>query len=157
MTRLIERRDGTIVLREISFLECEEVGGRYDKSTKECFIEREKVNYPLNTKEAELIIKRYESRGKKAKLEWMSPTRFLASVPHPLTTELSAYWSSEKDYDRSSLKRVALAYLKGKEMEPLLLDYADIWHGYPTHEGRHRAFVAKELGVEEIPVVVVER
>ena len=157
MPKLIERRDGVIVLREVSFLECKEVGGRYNESTKECLIERERVDYPLNTKEAELIIKRYESKGEKAKLEWMSPTRFLASVPHPHTTELPAYWSSEKDYDKSSLKRVALAYLKGREMEPLLLDYTAMWYGYPTHEGRHRAFVAKELGVEEIPVVVVER
>ena len=71
-----------IVLREVSFLECKEVGGRYNESTKECLIERERVDYPLNTKEAELMIKRYESKGEKAKLEWMSPTRFLASMPH---------------------------------------------------------------------------
>lgn len=108
------------------------------------------LKYPLDQKEAENMVKRL--RGK---LVWMTPTEFLRNVPHPLTEIVPASFDlSEKGYSKSSIDYITDAYLKGRPLEPLWLDYTWMQGRFPAHEGRHRALVANKLGMEKIPVVV---
>jgi len=90
-----------------------------------------------------------------AELEWMSPNEFLSKVPHPATTLIPASLAEEKYFDKGSIKYITESILSGKKLDPLILDYSDMYHGYPTHEGRHRAYVAKKLGIKKLPVLVI--
>lgn len=44
-----------------------------------------------------------------------------------------------------------------RKLPPLILDYTFMWGGFPRHEGRHRAFVSKQMGIQQIPVLVVRK
>jgi len=114
------------------------------------------VEYLLDLEEAEELIKYYQGLGKKVKLEWMPPREFLAKVPHPATTAVPAIADlREKFFSKTSLGYIRKKIMKEEKLPPLVLDYSLMWFGYPSHEGRHRAFVAKALGIEKIPVLII--
>ncbi len=56
----------------------------------------------------------------------------------------------ERSIDPEKINEYTERTLEGSKMPIPVLDYNDM-----SQEGRHRAVVAKELGVEEIPVLVV--
>ena len=43
---------------------------------------------------------------------------------------------------------------KGVEIDPLFVDIEPKYCTITSHEGRHRAKVASELGIEEVPVLI---
>jgi len=96
------------------------------------------------------------------KLVWMSPIDFLASVPHPSTYHCSALVgihdvSIEKGgqgWDAGSLRSIYKRIKEGKPIDALYLDYTFLSHGYPQHEGRHRALVCYKLGIKQVPVII---
>ena len=100
------------------------------------------IEYPLASKEDQQNFTGYE--GWKAKLIWMTPDKFLHLAP-----PLPDYAMNEKSYWD----------LRKRMKEKLPLDFLVLTVNPKTkkvtsHEGRHRAKVAKELGVEKIPVLI---
>jgi len=112
------------------------------------------MEYPLDWEEVERLKKHYGERGE---LVWMSPDEFLSKVPHPATAlvpaifDLRAKWFSE-----TSIGSIRKAIMKNIKMGPLMLDYTAMIEGYPSHEGRHRAYVSKMYGIENVPVFVIK-
>ncbi len=96
------------------------------------------------------------------KLVWMIPEDYLAKVPHPSTTNFSALVGLDKitleeggqGYDLGSLQSLRKRIVEGEKVDVLSLDYKNMWYGYPSHEGRHRAVVCYKLGIKEVPVIV---
>jgi hypothetical protein len=43
---------------------------------------------------------------------------------------------------------------RGEELDPPMLDYTQMFRGFPSHEGRHTAFVAHKLGEAKMPVII---
>ena len=111
------------------------------------------MEYPLDEEELQRLLRLY---GREARLVWMTPDEFLTKVPHPATeiipaiVDLRAKWFSE-----SSLGYLRKAFLEKVKLEPLILDYTKMFRGWPSHEGRHRAYVAKTYGIEKVPVLVI--
>jgi len=95
--------------------------------------------------------------GEKAELVWMTPDEFLSKVPHPATplvpaiVDLRAKWFSE-----TSLGYLRKAILKKIKLDPLILDYSRIIDEWPSHEGRHRAYISKMYGIDKVPVMVIK-
>jgi hypothetical protein len=114
------------------------------------------MEYPLDS-EATASDLAYLSKHGKAELVWMSPEDFLSKVPHPATERLPAILDlKEKWFSPSSLNWLRNAMMTSVKLEPLYLDYTKMFRGWPSHEGRHRAWVARSLGINKIPVIVVK-
>jgi hypothetical protein len=80
--------------------------------------------------------------GWKGKMVWMSPDKFL-SLAYPLDVPY-----------KDSLNSLRKAMKLGNSIPHLLL-YVDMEKKKVIgHEGRHRAKVAKELGIEKVPVFI---
>lgn len=78
--------------------------------------------------------------SKSAKVVMMTPDEYLAQIPKSKPTQSSI------DFMKSKLA-------KGEKLPMPTLDYSG---GGFTQEGRNRAYLAKELGVTEMPVLKVE-
>jgi hypothetical protein len=105
--------------------------------------------------EATEEMKRSLSKKGTVELVWMTPDEFLSEVPHPATRMLAAIRDlSEKWWAQSSIKYLTESIIQQRKLDPLYLDYTTMIFGWPAHEGRHRAYVAKRLGIEKIPVLV---
>jgi hypothetical protein len=114
------------------------------------------MEYPLDLEAVEQKKKYYISLGKKAELVWMTPDEFLSKVPHILTPLVSSLFDLRDEFfSKTSLGYIRKAFMSKMKMEPLLLDYTITVAGWPSHEGRHRAYVAKTYGIERVPVLVV--
>jgi hypothetical protein len=72
----------------------------------------------------------------------------------------------EEYFDSGSIKDITEKLKKGVELDPLWVDLTDhrtlkstkdgkTLHHY-KQEGRHRAFVARKLGIELVPVIVIQ-
>ncbi|MCL6579777.1 MAG: hypothetical protein K6T73_10455 [Candidatus Bathyarchaeota archaeon] len=114
------------------------------------------MEYPLDWRDVERKKKYYEDRGKNVELVWMTPAEFLSKVPHISTPLVSSLFDlREEFFSKTSLGYIRKAFLSKMKMEPLLLDYTALVDGWPSHEGRHRAYIAKTYNIEKIPVLVV--
>jgi hypothetical protein len=78
-------------------------------------------------------------------LIWMSPDQFLKLCVPPM------------EWYEPSLAWLRKQFREGKPVEPLFLDIRTRTGEAYKHEGRHRAKVCKELGIERIPVFVYHR
>lgn len=76
----------------------------------------------------------------------MSPGVFLRGLGETLGREELV---SQKNVERIKAKIEA-----GQELDPLFLDYDPYRNEVISHEGRHRATAAKQLGIDRIPVIV---
>lgn len=84
----------------------------------------------------------YESVNSRfSKLKWVSPQKFLDAAP-----------SVEDHYSQRNYDDLKQKILSGHELDPLFLDISPECT-ILDHEGRHRALVAKDLGVEKVPVI----
>lgn len=115
------------------------------------------MEYPLDEESLKRYLERFKHLGKKAELVWMTPDEFLSKVPHPVTDRVPALYDlREKFFSKTSIGFLRKAMMERAKLSPLLLNYADMWFGWPGHEGRHRAFVSKMLEIQKVPVLVVK-
>jgi hypothetical protein len=113
------------------------------KNTKAVMLEMMlEMDYPLAKKGEQ---QSYEGHaGWKGKIVWMTPDKFL-SLCHPLPA------GEKNDLSAQNLRK------RMKEKLPidfLVLKVDSKQKKVIGHEGRHRATVAKELGIEKVPVLV---
>ena len=100
------------------------------------------LEYPLAKGED---LQSYEGmEGWKGKLVWMSPDKFLR-----LCYPLPSYCRSEE-----SLDNLRYRMKNGLPLDFLLLAIDVAKRKVTGHEGRHRATIAKELGIEQVPVLI---
>jgi len=93
-------------------------------------------------------------------LEWWHPEDFLNALPAPSGDP--AVSAPEEHFSRASIEELRPKLAGGEDIDPLYLDIrsCDIDPKGETthcmsHEGRHRAYVSRELGIEWVPVMVV--
>jgi len=110
--------------------------------------------YPLDEEELNRMLRWWH--GKNVKLVWMRPEEFLSKVPHPAFPEIPAISDLVHGWSKYSIDRITEAIINKKKLPPLFLDYTRMIHGWPEHEGRHRALVSLKLGIEKVPVIVVK-
>jgi hypothetical protein len=91
-----------------------------------------------------------------AKIVEMAPVDFLGKVPSPCGEGRTAFedLAREECWSKSSIDFIMGKVERGEELEPPMLDYTRMFRGFPSHEGRHTAYVAYKLGVERMPVIV---
>ena len=96
------------------------------------------------------------------KVKWMKPDEILKKMPHPISLQHprgpSAFTASEKDFCQSSLEHLEKKFSKTKTIPEghVMLHFDNMIEGFPTHEGRHTAYVAKKLKIQKIPVDIYE-
>lgn len=83
----------------------------------------------------------YEQRG--GQLIYMSPDEFLAKCP-PLNVD---------DSSRDNIEDLKSMMQSGKQIDPLVIYRSDKTKTRNS-DGRHRAIAAKELGIDQVPVIV---
>jgi hypothetical protein len=96
---------------------------------------------------------------KNEKIVYMSPTKFLSQTPsvrgykkgEPIPP---ASKNKASDFTKSSLHFIKEQINKKEKVDVPSLDYSNMYYGYPTHEGRHRAQVARMMHKRRIPVIV---
>lgn len=96
---------------------------------------------------------------RKKQIVFMSPDKVLRNMPHPASLKLgSAATAEEKFFDKGSIKYLTKKYKSTKKIPKghVFLDYSRMYYGYPTHEGRHTAYVARKLKIKKIPVEVIK-
>jgi hypothetical protein len=86
----------------------------------------------------------------------MSPSEFLSKVPSPCREGATALHDIHAPdcWSQSSIDAIMEKVKRGEELDPPMLDYTQMFRGFPSHEGRHTAFVAYKLGVAKIPVII---
>jgi len=97
-------------------------------------------------------------REKSRELVWMTPEKFLSLAVPVIKLDDTVYTRySEEIYDKGSLEKIKKRLKNELEIDPLFLD-VDIDTGRVSqHEGRHRAFVAHQLSIKKIPVLIYYR
>ena len=96
------------------------------------------------------------------KVKWMKPDEILKQMPHPISLQHprgpSAFTASEKDFCQSSLEHIEKKFSKTKTIPEgyVMLHFDNMIEGFPIHEGRHTAYVAKKLKIQKIPVDIYE-
>lgn len=80
----------------------------------------------------------------KGKIVWMPPEKFL-SLAHALT---------EINTNEDSLKNIRYRLQNGLPIDFLMLQVDATKNKVTSHNGRHRATVAKELNIEKVPVLI---
>lgn len=100
------------------------------------------IEYPLAGKED---LQSYGgNEGWKGKVVWMTPDKFLSLV-HPLP---------DSENDDESMKNLEHRMRNGLPLDFLVLTVDVEKKKVTGHEGRHRATVAKKLGIEKVPVLI---
>jgi hypothetical protein len=86
----------------------------------------------------------------------MSPSEFLSKVPSPCREGATALHDIHATdcWSQSSIDAIMEKVKRGEELDPPMLDYTQMFRGFPSHEGRHTAFVAHKLGVAKMPVII---
>jgi len=98
-------------------------------------------------------------------LQWMSPDTYLRLLPAQVPA-MRADRAPEEWWDAGSIKDLTEKMVKGKDIDPLWIDLTsrrvlkmeltDEYLNRYEHEGRHRAVVARKLGIELVPVIVIQ-
>jgi len=115
------------------------------------------VEYPLDENFLKSMTQRLSKYGA-VELVWMSPEEFLSQVPHPATALIPAVLDLRARYfSKTSLGYIRKAIMTNRKLPPLILDYTSMWGAFPRHEGRSRAFISKQMGIQQIPVLVVRK
>ncbi len=102
----------------------------------------ESIKYPLATGQDHVAFG--GDVGWKGVIVWAQPSRFL---------ELASHLTSKPDSER--VARLADKIRNGTPIDPTVLITSR--GKVVVHEGRHRAIAAQQLGVEQIPILVIPR
>jgi len=102
-----------------------------------------------------LIASQPKSSRIKPRIVYMSPHEFLSKVPSIASENIRADQQLDKWYSVSSIKYIKAQIARGEKINIPFLDYTRMFRGWALHEGRHRAFIAKRMGIKKIPVMVV--
>ena len=101
----------------------------------------------------------YEKRkGERAHIEYMSPEDYFNKIDEGFRSKVPANKQYEvnpqilDNYDNPDLKKAAM---QGDKFAMPFIEYDE--GEFYAQEGRHRAKMAKDLGVEKIPVVIIDR
>ncbi len=91
------------------------------------------------------------------KIEWMSPEQYLVKCYeiHKYSYDFSMQGKTFDDYLRENINIDLIKNYKERVFESSKMPIPVLDYDNMLQNGRHRAVVAKELGVEEIPVLVV--
>jgi putative nucleotidyltransferase with HDIG domain len=100
------------------------------------------LEYPLANKENLQSFK--GMAGWKGKIIWMPPEKFLRLV-HPLPDEF---------FNAISYENIKNRMIKGLPLDFLVLEIDMVRRKVISHEGRHRAKAAIELGIQQVPVFI---
>lgn len=104
----------------------------------------DEMDYPM-AKGDDVIDKDYSGMiGWKGKIVWMAPDKFLR-LAYPLISSVEKPESFSNLEDRMK---------KGLPIDPLMLKIDVNRKKVVNHEGRHRATIAKKLGIEKVPVLI---
>lgn len=98
-----------------------------------------------------------ESEKGRAVIKFISPFTFLNNTPHKRTRLLPASMMKEEDFNQSSLKYLREQVAQGKPLNIPYLGFKNMDGAFPSHEGRHRSFLAQELGIDKIPVMIEKK
>lgn len=95
----------------------------------------------------------------------MPPKKFMSMLVCPCG-EVRCDRAPEDWFDSGSIEDLTAKMKKGTSLDPLRIDLtdrsiyqcqlSDEYLNHYDHEGRHRAFVARKLGIELVPVVVIQ-
>ena len=97
-------------------------------------------------------------REKSRRLVWMRPEKFLNLATSTIKLDDTKYTRySEEIYDSGSLEKIKKRLKSELELDPLFLDVDFDTGRVSQHEVRHRAFVAHQLGIKKIPVLIYYR
>jgi hypothetical protein len=93
------------------------------------------------------------------KIVYMTPIEFLSKVPEPIPTRdpprtAADVVTRDESWNKRSIQKISNNIRRGTEIDMPYLDYERPFRGFPSHEGRHRAYVAYKMGIREIPVIV---
>ena len=120
------------------------------------------LKYPLDeeaaNREVENFKARYRHQSVKVELVWMRPEEFLKQCPLSGNIHVAALRGLHltQHWSESSISYLTTQIYAGRKLDPLYLDYNNMFLGWPSHEGRHRAWVAINLGIEKVPVIVIK-
>jgi hypothetical protein len=97
-------------------------------------------------------------------LKWMSPNDYMSMVSDQVGVGRCDY-APEEWFDKGSIADLTNKMSEGSPLDPLYINLTDrtihpsnLTDEYVcthSHEGRHRAFVARKLGIELVPVIVI--
>jgi len=82
-----------------------------------------------------------KTKGKKATIVEMTPDEYLSKIP-------------QEKPSQTSMDKLRGLVKKGVKIDMPSLDYSE---GTLAQEGRNRAYLAKEMGIDKIPVAVIEK
>lgn len=89
------------------------------------------------------------AKAKKSKIIYMTPDEYMSRVAEQQGTTVQYQWDSIIE---AKLQRLRDFISEGNKMPLMTIENTEHSH---TQEGRHRAQIAKELGLKEVPVLVV--
>lgn len=89
------------------------------------------------------------AKGKRFKIVYMSPDEYMDRVAEQQNTTPAEQWSGLSEKNLQHLRD----YISAGNKFPLMsIENTEYAH---TQEGRHRAKIAKEIGLKEVPVLLV--
>jgi hypothetical protein len=98
-------------------------------------------------------------------LQWMSPQKYMSMLSDQCGV-FRCDRAPEDHFDKGSIADLTEKLKRGQALDPLYIDLTtrkilqseltDEYRNTYRHEGRHRAFVARKLGIELVPVIVVQ-
>ena len=91
-----------------------------------------------------------KAKGKKFTIKLMSPDQYMKEVAKQQKTSVGFQYERIEPKLVKKYKEMTLA---GSPMSMLTIESTEHYTG---QEGRHRAMVAKELGVKKVPVMIIE-
>ena len=113
-------------------------------------IEQKQLKFSVNED-----LKYWQKRDPNSKIVLMTPDEYLSETPSTYDEKRSAKGQPEEYWNQGSLNYLKTKVDKGEVFETPFLDYSNKFRGWASHEGRHRAFLAKKMGVKKIPVIII--